>query len=70
MTKKRFHKKYNDYMNMVINSPEYKGLLSVDLQFGKFNWLGPLSTPKGKARRAESHAERNAGRAAGRSDSR
>lgn len=52
MAKKRFHKKYNDYMNMVINSPEYKGLLSVDLQFGKFNWLGPLSTPKGKARRA------------------
>ena len=52
MAKKRFHKKYNDYMNMVINSPGYKELLAVDLQFGKFNWFGPLSTPKGKARRA------------------
>lgn len=48
----RFHKKYNDYMEMIINSPEYQELLSIDLQFGKFNWLGPLSTPKGKARRA------------------
>lgn len=36
---------------MILNCPEYQGLRQVDAQFGKFNWLGPLDTPKGKARR-------------------
>ena len=52
MSKVKHHKNYEAYKHMILKSPEYQGLLQVDAQFGKFNWLGPLKTPKGKARRA------------------
>ena len=52
MSKVKHHKNYEAYKRMILNSPAYQGLRQVDAQFGKFNWLGPLSTPKGKARRA------------------
>ena len=52
MSKVKHHKKYEEYKSMILKSPAYQGLLQVDAQFGKFNWLGPLETPKGKARRA------------------
>ena len=51
MSKVKHHKKYEAYKMMILNCPEYQGLRQVDAQFGKFNWLGPLDTPKGKARR-------------------
>ena len=52
MSKVKRHKNYDDYMKMILSCSNYQELLQVDAQYGKFNWLGPLSTPKGKARRA------------------
>lgn len=52
MSKVKQHKNYEAYKRMIMNTPAYRGLLQVDARFGKFNWLGPLNTPKGKARRA------------------
>lgn len=51
MSKVKHHKNYEAYKRMILNTPSYQGLYQVDAQFGKFNWLGPLKTPKGKARR-------------------
>ena len=51
MSKVKHHKNYEAYKRMILNTPSYQGLYQVDAQFGKFNWLGPLKTPKGQARR-------------------
>ena len=52
MSKVKRHKNYDDYIKLILSCPNYQELLQVDAQYGKFNWLGPLTTPKGKARRA------------------